>query len=123
MLHTASFYAPEDWVGRTYRISRQHPRGRKVQWETLPFMYPARELIRAYRSHEIDFSQFAEDYRKGLERQFEQSTEFQEWVSSVPSLGDFTLLCFERAGVPCHRLVLCAWLQERVPSLEVGAVR
>jgi len=86
-------------------------------------MYPARELIRAYRSHEIDFSQFAEDYRKGLKRQFEQSTEFQEWVSSVPSLGDFTLLCFEREGVPCHRLVLAGWLQERVSSLEVGALR
>lgn len=123
MLYTASFYAPQDWVGHTYRISRQHPRGRKVQWETLPFLYPVRELIRAYRGHEIDFPQFAEEYRKGLECQFEQSTEFQEWVSSVPSLGDFTLLCFEREGEPCHRLVLARWLQERVPSLEVGALR
>jgi uncharacterized protein YeaO (DUF488 family) len=123
MLYIASFYAPENWVGGAYRISRQHPRGRKVQWESLPFLYPARELIRAYRAHDIDFSQFAEEYREGLESRFEQSAEFQEWVRSVPSLGDFTLLCFEREGEPCHRLVLARWLQERVPSMEVGALR
>ena len=123
MLYTASFYAPEDWVGRAYRVSRQHPRGRKVQWETLPLVDPARELLRAYRAHQIDFSQFANDYREGLEQQFERSAEFQEWVRSVPSLDDFTLLCFERAGEPCHRLVLARWLGEKVPELEVGALR
>ena len=123
MLYTASFYAPQDWVDRTYRISRQHPRGRKVQWETLPLVYPPRELLRAYRAREIDFSQFAAEYRRGLEQQFERSTAFQEWVRSTPSLGDFTLLCFERAGEPCHRLVLARWLKEKVPSLEMGELR
>jgi uncharacterized protein YeaO (DUF488 family) len=123
MLYTASFYAPEDWRGRAYRISRQHPRGRRVQWESLPFLYPERELIRVYRNGEIDFSRFGEEYRRGLDQQYEQSTAFQEWVRSVPSLGDFTLLCFERVGEPCHRLVLAQWLSERVPMLELGALR
>ena len=123
MLYTASFYAPEDWVGRTYRISRQHPRGRKVQWETLPLVYPARDLLRAFRAHQVDFSQFADEYREGLDQQLESSAEFQEWVRSAPSLGDFTLLCFERAGEPCHRLVLARWLLERVPGLALGELR
>jgi uncharacterized protein YeaO (DUF488 family) len=130
MLYTASFYAPEDWVGRAYRVSRQHPRGRKVQWESLPFLYPARNLIRAYRSGEIDFSTFSAEYVQGLEEKYKGLAEVQEWMDSrvgahgrAPLLGDFTLLCFERAGQPCHRLMLAQWLLERVPSLEAGALR
>jgi uncharacterized protein YeaO (DUF488 family) len=123
MLYTASFYAPEDWVGRAYRVSRQHPRGRKVQWENLPFLYPSRELLQNYQGGEIDFATFAAEYRRGLEERYEKQADFQEWVKSVPSLGDFTLLCFERAGQPCHRLALAQWLLERVPSLRAGILR
>lgn len=123
MLYTASFYNPEDWVGRAYRVSRQHPRGRRVQWESLPFLYPSRDLIRAYRNGEIDFSTFSAEYRQGLEERYEELAEFQEWVKALLSLGDFTLLCFERAGQPCHRLTLAQWLLERVPSLEASELR
>jgi uncharacterized protein YeaO (DUF488 family) len=123
MLYTASFYTPEDWVGRAYRVSRQHPRGRKVQWESLPFLYPSRDLIRGYRSGEIDFAAFSAEYRRRLEERYEELAGFREWVRSVPSLEGFTLLCFERAGQPCHRLTLAQWLLERAPSLEVGELR
>jgi uncharacterized protein YeaO (DUF488 family) len=129
MLYTASFYAPEDWVGQAYRVSRQHPRGRKVQWENLPFLYPSRDLIRAYRSDQINFSAFSAEYQQELEERYEELADFQEWMDSigkpgrVPLLGDFTLLCFERAGQPCHRLTLAQWLLERIPSLEAGALK
>jgi uncharacterized protein YeaO (DUF488 family) len=129
MLYTASFYDPQDWVGRTYRISRQHPRGRKVQWENLPFLYPARDLIRDYRGGEIDFAAFAAAYRRGLDERYKELADFQEWMDSIgahrrtPLPGDFTLLCFERAGQPCHRLVLAQWLLEQAPALEIGALR
>ena len=55
MLYTASYYDPQDWVGQPYRVSRAHPRGRKTQWETLPFLYPPLELLRAYRQGDLDF--------------------------------------------------------------------
>ena len=122
MLYTASYYAEEDWVGTRYRVSRGHPRGRKVQWQTLPFLYPARELMRPYRSGEVDFAAFSSGYWRGLEAQIAESVSFQEWLESVPALGDFTLLCFERAGQPCHRLVLAEWLLQRVLSLELGGL-
>jgi uncharacterized protein YeaO (DUF488 family) len=129
MLYTASFYAPQDWVGRAYRVSRRHPRGRKVQWENLPFLYPAKELLRDYRGGEIDFAAFAAEYWRGLDERFEELADFQEWMDSLgvhdraPPLGDFTLLCFERAGQPCHRLALAQWLLEQVPLLEAGELR
>ena len=123
MLHTASFYAPDDWVGRLYRVSRGHPRGRRAQWQTLPFLYPHRELLQAYRSGEVDFAALEVGYRQRLGQQYEEVAEFREWLHTVPSLGDFTLLCFERAGQPCHRRTLAHWVLERVPSLSLGALR
>ncbi len=123
MLYTASFYSLEDWMGRTYRVSRQHPRGQRTQWETLPFLYPAREILTAYRGGSMDFATLAAEYRRGLDEGYQRMPDFREWVGSVPSLGDFTLLCFERAGEPCHRLELARWLLERVPTLVLGNLR
>lgn len=123
MLYTASFYAPEHWVGQRYRVSRQHPRGRRTQWETLPLLYPDRDLLRAYRNLEVDFFQMGETYREGLELRYRESAEFRDWLAATADLGDFTLLCFEAQGEPCHRLALARWLLERVPGLRLGALR
>ena len=123
VLYTASFYDPQDWVGRVYRVSRAHPRGRKTQWETLPFLYPPRDLLRAYRAADIDFPEFQQNYLAGLEAAMGNDDELGEWLTTVPSLDQFTLLCFERAGQPCHRRVLAQWLQERIASVELGELR
>ena len=125
MVHTASFYDPQDWIGRLYRVSRAHPRGRKTQWETLPFLYPSRDLLRAYRASDIGFPDFQQDYLAGLETEIALSrkSELQGWLADLPSLEHFTLLCFERAGQQCHRRVLAGWLQEKVASLELGELR
>ena len=123
VLYTASFYDPQDWVGSVYRVSRAHPRGRKTQWETLPFFYPPRDLLRAYRAADIDFREFQRGYLAGLEEAMGHNGELGEWLTTVPSLEKFTLLCFERAGQPCHRRVLAQWLQERVASVELGELR
>ena len=125
VLYTASFYDPQDWVGRVYRVSRAHPRGRKTQWETLPFLYPPRDLLQAYRAADIDLPEFQRDYLAGLEAAMAlpRKGELGEWLTTVPFLDQFTLLCFERAGQACHRRVLAQWLQERVNSVEIGELR
>lgn len=126
MLYTASFYTPEDWVDRLYRVSRGHPRGRRPQWETLPFLYPQRELLQAYRSGQMDFAAFEIEYRRGLDQVYEGLAEFREWLGAVPLLGNFTLLCFERASQPCHRRTLAQWLLEHPDlsgSLSLGLLR
>ena len=123
MLYTASFYAPQNWVGAVYRVSRQHPRGRRTQWGILPFLYPDRELLRAYRNSEIDFEGLGTAYLRGLNTRLEDWPEFREWLGRLPTLGDFTLLCFEAQGEPCHRRVLAQWLLDQVPGLELGELR
>jgi uncharacterized protein YeaO (DUF488 family) len=123
LLNTASFYAPEHWKGRCYRVSRAHPRGQRVQWETLPLVYPPRELLRAYRDREVDFGAFSRRYRMALDENYGRLAQFREWASGLPLMDDFTLLCFEREGLPCHRRELARWLLDRVPGLEAGELR
>lgn len=123
MLYTASFYTPEDWKGLVYRVSRGHPRGQKVRWQTLPFLYPPRELLQAYRAGQLDFPAFEAAYRRSLDLAGEELDEFAAWLRTAPSLGDFTLLCFERLPAPCHRRTLAHWLLERVPALSPGQLR
>ena len=123
MLYTASFYAPDNWEGMRYRVSRSHPRGRRTQWDTLPFLYPARDLLVAYRAGELDFAGLSAEYRSSLDLRHHESPELQDWLAKVQDLGDFTLLCFEREGQPCHRLVLADWLLEKAQGLVVGRIR
>ena len=122
MLHTASYYAPEDWKGRVYRVSRGHPRGRKTQWETLPFLYPSRNLLTTYQAGALDFAGLRIEYTGELEDNCQRLPEFREWLDKA-ALEEFTLLCFERAEEPCHRQILAQWLLEAVPGLEAGGLR
>ncbi len=123
MLHTASYYDPGHWQGQLYRVSRAHPRGRRTQWETAPFLYPPKELLRDYRAGALDFQKLSEEYRSAVTAAYRQSEAFQEWVAGLETGGDVTLLCFERGDSPCHRRVAARWLLELVPGLGCGELR
>ena len=123
MLYTASFYDPQDWKGLRYRVSRAHPRGLRTQWDIVPFLYPDRELLRAYRRGDLDFDALSLEYQQALDVAYDQTGRFQDWVLALPSLGDVTLLCFEREGKPCHRRLAACWLLQRTPGLRPGELR
>ena len=123
MLYTASYYDRQNWVGLPYRVSRAHPRGFKTQWETLSFLYPPLELLRAYRDGDLDFEELTHSYRKDLDLNLLVDYRMRKWLKELPTLGDATLLCFERGDDPCHRRVAAQWLVEHVPGLELGNLR
>lgn len=123
MLYTASFYQPRHWVGIRYRISRAHPRGRRTEWEAQPALYPSRGLLTEYRSGDLDFAALDVRYREELDAMFERNPDFRAFLDALPEIGDFTLLCFEPEGTPCHRRSAAAWLLERVSGLELGRLR
>ena len=123
MLYTASFYEPGHWVGTRYRISRAHPRGRKTEWEVQPALYPSRALLTDYRQGNIGFAELDIRYRDELDGTLEKDADFRAFLERLPDAGDFTLLCFEPAGDPCHRRSAAAWLLERVPELSLGRLR
>ncbi len=123
MLYTASFYHREHWLGTPYRISRAHPRGQKTAWEVQPFLYPSRRLLTEYREGALDFAGLTERYREELETSYKWEADFQDWLGSLKTEEDFTLLCFEPEGEPCHRRVAAAWLLETNPALGLGKMR
>ena len=123
MLYTASFYQQDHWVGQRYRISRAHPRGRKTEWEVQPSLYPSRSLLTDYRQGNLTFQQLDVRYREELDETYEGDGNFRAFLEQLPAVGDFTLLCFEPAGEPCHRRCAAAWLLERVPGLALGRLR
>ncbi len=123
MLYTASFYEPRHWTGVRYRISRAHPRGRRTEWEVQPALYPSRALLTDYRSGSIDFAGLDARYREELDATHDRDGAFREFLEQLRYAGDFTLLCFEPEGTPCHRRSAAAWLLERVPGLELGRLR
>ena len=120
MLYTASFYEPGHWVGARYRISRAHPRGRKTEWQVQPALYPSRALLTDYRQGNLTFAELDVRYRDELDETYERDVDFRAFLEQLPATGDFTLLCFEPAGAPCHRRCAAAWLLERVPGLALG---
>ncbi len=123
MLYTASFYDPSHWIGERYRISRGHPRGRKTDWQVQPALYPSRVLLTDYQQGHISFSGLDVRYRQELDETYEQDAEFRAFLEVLSAGGDFTLLCFEPAGQPCHRRCAAAWLLERIPGLALGRLR
>ena len=123
MLYTASFYEQRHWVGVRYRISRAHPRGRRTEWEVQPALYPSRAVLTEYRQGNLDFAALDSRYREELEMTYKKDEGFQSFLQGLPDVGDFTLLCFEPEGAPCHRRSAAAWLLERVPGLALGRLR
>ena len=123
MLYTASFYHQEHWEGKPYRVSRAHPRGQTTRWEVQPFLYPSRQLLTEYRDGALDFDGLSERYREELQTNHDWEEDFQGWVDSLKPEEDFTLLCFEPEGEPCHRRVAAAWLLEISPELALGHMR
>ena len=119
MMYTASFYEPLNWVGKLYRVSRQHPRGFKTQWETLSFFYPPLDLLKAYRAGNLTFEEFGSEYEQYLEIKYRTSI-VPSWLNQLPAVGDFTFLCIEKAGLPCHRSVLARWILEKRPDVHGG---
>ena len=123
MLYTASFYQQGHWAGVRFRISRAHPRGRRTEWEVQPALYPSRALLTEYRSGTLDFAALDVRYRAELDATFEADADFRAFLEGLPDVGDFTLLCFEPEGTPCHRRSAAAWLLDRDPRLELGRLR
>lgn len=68
----------------------------------------------------MDFNGLATAYTEALDAIYASQPDLVQWVADSPALGDFTFLCYERAGDACHRLVLARWLREKQPLLQVA---
>ncbi len=117
MLTTASFYEAQHHRGELFRISMGYPRGRQRKWTDLPFLYPTREIVQAYRGGGIT----ADEYHQGyLEILYHRWAQVKEWMDSLSQGQDLTLLCFEKEGEFCHRQVVAELVRQNRPDFPVA---
>jgi uncharacterized protein YeaO (DUF488 family) len=110
-IKTKCIYEPrEESDGRRVLITRYYPRGVKKDrfddWVRL--LSPTRELLSAYRKGRIGWDEFATAFVREM-RTSEESRAAIRALHEASSSGKgqvVTLLCFERAHLPCHRHIV-----------------
>ena len=138
MIHTASYFKPEHWLGSIYRITRYPPKGpygKKVytgdkygndrqfgDWGELPVFYPSNTILFGYKNGKLSWEQYRDRYCGELNWQYEKDETLNNLLPFLEQVKDFTLLCFEPEGEHCHRLLAAEWLAEHT-GLEIGHLR
>jgi uncharacterized protein YeaO (DUF488 family) len=96
---------PED--GLRVLVTRYYPRGVKKdrfdQW--VRPLSPSSGLLSSYRGGEKSWEQFKESFLLELKANPE-SLEAIRTLDALTKRQDVTLLCYEKSGLPCHRLVV-----------------
>ena len=109
VVKTRSIYEPKDEEGDGVRIliTRYYPRGVKKdrfdRW--VRDLSPSAGLLRAYRAEQKTWDEFVSDFRAELDASPAGQAALGE-LRRASKKGTVTLLCYERAGNPCHRTVV-----------------
>lgn len=77
--------------------------------KTCKSLAPTEEILRAYKSSQINIEQYIEHYYEDVLSKY--SVENILW--SFENMGggkDIALVCYEKAGVFCHRHLILMWL-------------
>lgn len=119
-VRTKSIYepaAPEDGV--RVLVTRFYPRGVKRDRFDLwvKALSPSRALLASYRSGEKRWSEFDAEFRAEVSSSGDALAALDE-LATLAAERDVTLLCYERTGAPCHRLVVRELLAARAPRRE-----
>jgi uncharacterized protein YeaO (DUF488 family) len=115
---TKSIYEPAGpGDGARLLITRYYPRGVKKdrfdRW--VKPLSPSRDLLSSYRSGEKSWGQFRRSFLLEIRSSLE-SLEALRALDALSKVQDVTLLCYEKAGLPCHRYVVQEILTK--PSLR-----
>jgi uncharacterized protein YeaO (DUF488 family) len=107
-LLTKSIYEPrEENDGVRVLVTRFYPRGVKRErfdrWTRE--LSPSRELLRAYRAKEKGWDVFRSEFI-AEQKANPSSLAAIRALKGESRKGNVTLLCYERAGLPCHRYVV-----------------
>lgn len=125
-LKTKSIYDREQKDdGERWLVTRYYPRGVKKErfdrW--VKELSPSRELLREYRSGAKSWDRFRSDFIAEL-RSSPASLAAIRTLRKESEHRDITILCYERAGKPCHRyiveeLVKRSHMRKRAATVDV----
>lgn len=115
MIYTASYFEPSHH-GKLIAISRSIPKGFKVQ-KQLKFLAPSSDLLQDWQQGQIDEAGYIQGYRGQIAASWK---EVKQWLDSLNSKQDMTLLCWEKKGDFCHRNLVAKLVQKYRPDCFGG---
>lgn len=122
MLALASWYEPQNWRGKLLRISNTAGRRKGLKksiynWGVVPCLIPDWSLVKAFRAGKITKEEYSEVYLSGLQEKWD---EVFTWLNSLGNDKDITLLCHEREGVFCHRILVAEIVKKHRPDIQLA---
>lgn len=108
MLRTKSIYEPkETHDGTRILVTRYHPRGIKREhydhW--MRELAPSPKLLRGYKQGHMTLAAYAHEYQIEIHNDDAADRALKKLEHEM-SVGNITLLCYEREGKFCHRCIL-----------------
>jgi uncharacterized protein YeaO (DUF488 family) len=110
MIYTASFFQPENHHGKLVPISRTVPKGFSTK-DSLSFFIPSSSLLKDWKAGKLTKEEYIDRYREEMKVNLPQ---IKEWVNSLDSEIDQTLLCWEKTtdkNYFCHRELVIKFVQ------------
>lgn len=108
MLYTASYFERVHHHGRLIAISRSIPKNFKTDGK-LDFLVPNAQLLDEWKTKSIDEDQYCQRYRLQIKESWQQVS---DWLNSLDTKTNHTLLCWEAKGAFCHRNLVAKLVQK-----------
>ena len=115
MIKTKSIYQEkEKGDGTRILITRFYPRGvKKTKFDLwIRGASPEKDLLKKYRSGKISWVQFSKKFKEQLYN-LEESKNAMKQISETAKRKNVTLLCYEKEGENCHRIIVKSVLDKQ----------
>ena len=114
-VQTRSIYDPiEDADGLRVLITRYYPRGIKKShfdcW--MRELSPSKELLSSYKDERISWDKFKAKFLRELAKS-KAGMDAIDFLRHRSHIENVTLLCYEKAGNPCHRYIISDLIRDQ----------
>lgn len=85
----------------------------------LPNLAPSTKLLKDYHEEKVNWEEFTKRYKKEV---FKKQEKYLDLILYLEKKGTITILCWEKKGENCHRLLVASRLKEMNPMLNIKHV-
>ncbi len=82
----------------------------------IPALAPSTKLLKSHHDKKINWKSFEKKFAKEV---LDKQKEYVEIVASVAKKYDVTILCWEKKGEHCHRLLLAEKVKRLYPAISI----
>jgi uncharacterized protein YeaO (DUF488 family) len=82
----------------------------------MPKLAPSTRLLKSYHDKKIDWKSFEKKFTKEV---LDKQKEYVEIVVSIVKKYDVTILCWEKKGENCHRILITNRIKKLNPKIVI----